>query len=245
MAGPGARFKGAGRLVVPPAWSAESHRHDCFGAIVVWTGALAARLPGRELTLSPGNVAIWRPGRPHRERVAGTRPCDFSFFLYAASRPPDWECVHDGDGRMRLVTQWLLEEQSSPYVRTQRVLDAHLASFLAEYGKCGAPSAPTIVDAVRAYARERLADRPAVDDLAAVVHMSRAHFIRTYRKLAGHPLMEDVRRLRIEAARDLIVTTDLPLKAIAARAGFADEFHLAHVFRRHLDVPPSYFRRSD
>jgi len=238
-----AEFLGVGRLRVSSSWRAEPHAHDHREVILVTTGMLGVTSGDGDMVLRSGDVVIYLPGSVHRERVKGRGNCELVFFSYRSPVAPAVERAQDRDGRMRVIAKWLLEEQSSTHVAKRRVLDAHLASFLAEFEKAAARGEPTIVDDVREYARGRLGDRLAIDELAAHVHMSRAHFIRTYRKIAGRPPMEDIRLMRIEAARDLIVTTKLPLKAVAPRVGFADEFHLAHVFKQHLGVPPSYFRR--
>ena len=55
--------------------------------------------------------------------------------------------------------------------------------------------------------------------------------------------MEDVRTLRVEYARELILTTNLPLKAIAPMAGMSSEYALSKVFRRVLGTTPGALRR--
>jgi transcriptional regulator GlxA family with amidase domain len=73
--------------------------------------------------------------------------------------------------------------------------------------------------------------------------MSKFHFSRRYRQLTGLTPMEDLRQLRLEAARDLLLTTDLPLKAIAPRTGLGDEYHLSRLFRRAFGIAPGELRR--
>jgi len=77
---------------------------------------------------------------------------------------------------------------------------------------------------------------------ALVGTLSKFHFIRRYRTLTGRTPMEDLRLIRIEAARDLLLTTNLPLKEIAPRCGLGDEYHLSRLFRRYQDVTPSELR---
>jgi transcriptional regulator GlxA family with amidase domain len=54
--------------------------------------------------------------------------------------------------------------------------------------------------------------------------------------------MEDVRFLRIERARELIMTTNAPLKTIAEATGIANVYHLSHLFRQRLGTPPGALR---
>jgi transcriptional regulator GlxA family with amidase domain len=72
--------------------------------------------------------------------------------------------------------------------------------------------------------------------------MSKFHFIRSYRQATGLTPMDHVRRLRVDHALSLLLTTDLPQKQIAGHAGFANPHHMARYFRRYLDRTPTSFR---
>jgi AraC-like DNA-binding protein len=238
--GPRCRF--VGRLVVRTPWRREAHAHDFAEAIVVRGGSMVVTSDGRRLTSSAGDVFVYPPGFSHSERVKGGAPLDILFFGFrdrVRSRPLS---AHDHSGRLRVISEWLLQEQRTSHARKQRTMDGLLAAFLAEFEKAAAPRPDTLVESTREYVREHLSQRLRVEELAAHAGMSRAHFIRAFRRAAGRPPMADVRLQRAEAARELIVTTDLPLKAIAPQVGLADEFHLSRTVRRVLGVPPGYFR---
>lgn len=49
---------------------------------------------------------------------------------------------------------------------------------------------------------------------------------------------------RIDAACAMLQHTDLTVRAIAARAGFGDEFHFSRMFKQVTGLPPSAFRRQ-
>jgi AraC-like DNA-binding protein len=52
-----------------------------------------------------------------------------------------------------------------------------------------------------------------------------------------------VSRRRVERAKEMMVTTDQPLTAIASRCGFADQSHFGRVFRRLVGPSPGDWRR--
>ncbi len=82
-----------------------------------------------------------------------------------------------------------------------------------------------------------------VDDLAAQVPMSPAHFSRAFKLATGVTPHAHVMRRRVEAARRLVATTPHGLGHLAERTGFADASHLARHFRRHVGVTPGEYRR--
>lgn len=80
--------------------------------------------------------------------------------------------------------------------------------------------------------------------LAAQVGMSRATFIRHFAKLTGANPMAFVAQARLDHATELLRTTTLPVKLVAARSGFADRSHFSRAFRRAHGCDPSQFRRG-
>jgi transcriptional regulator GlxA family with amidase domain len=53
-----------------------------------------------------------------------------------------------------------------------------------------------------------------------------------------------VRRVRTEAAAQLLVSTPLPLNAVARRCGFGSTESLRQAFLDRYDMPPSRYRRQ-
>jgi AraC family transcriptional regulator, arabinose operon regulatory protein len=49
-------------------------------------------------------------------------------------------------------------------------------------------------------------------------------------------------RLRLERARDLLTTTDLPVGAVAQACGYADPFWFSRAFRREVGISPQAWR---
>ncbi|MFX9181128.1 helix-turn-helix domain-containing protein, partial [Acinetobacter baumannii] len=66
---------------------------------------------------------------------------------------------------------------------------------------------------------------------------------RHYRKLVGKTPARAIEAIRVEAARDLLSTTNLPIKLIAERCGFGTEDTMRRSFLRAISVPPQDYRR--
>ncbi len=80
----------------------------------------------------------------------------------------------------------------------------------------------------------------ALDDLAAVSHLSPYHFARLFKISTGLPPHQYVIARRIERAKQLLRDgNDLSLAQIAARAGFWDQGHFTRHFKRLVGVTPS------
>jgi transcriptional regulator GlxA family with amidase domain len=86
-------------------------------------------------------------------------------------------------------------------------------------------------------------DQPlSVDALADVAGMSPRNFSRSFAKATGIPPGRYVELMRLNRARELLETSDAPIKEIAQAAGFGREERLRRAFSRHLAVEPSRYR---
>lgn len=89
-----------------------------------------------------------------------------------------------------------------------------------------------------------LSERLTLDGLAAVAHLSRYHFARTFRRITGASPMEYVLQRRIERARALLRDGRHRIGDIAIDLGFFDQSHFARSFRRATGTPPGRYARE-
>jgi AraC family transcriptional regulator len=80
--------------------------------------------------------------------------------------------------------------------------------------------------------------------LAREAGMSVSHFIRGFRQSTGKSPHQFLLHRRVEKARALMRDPRMSLTEVAIASGFADQHHLARVFRRITNVTPSIYRRS-
>jgi LacI family transcriptional regulator len=83
-----------------------------------------------------------------------------------------------------------------------------------------------------------------VDDLLKVVPLSRASLERRFRQYLNRTPLQEIRRVRIAHARQLLMATDLTLKDIASRCGYAAPSRLIEAFQQETGQSPSAYRRQ-
>lgn len=91
---------------------------------------------------------------------------------------------------------------------------------------------------------EHLASNLRVEALAARAAMSPRHFARVFVRETGTTPLQFVDRARANMARELLEDSRLPLKAIAARCGYANPDTLRRAFLRVWGVSPAHYRRA-
>lgn len=82
-----------------------------------------------------------------------------------------------------------------------------------------------------------------VEDVAEAARTSVGHLTREFRAHFGTPPHRYLIKLRVNRARDLLASTDLPIAVIAYECGFAHQEHLTRHFKRELDATPAAYRR--
>jgi AraC family transcriptional regulator len=79
--------------------------------------------------------------------------------------------------------------------------------------------------------------------LAQVAGFSPAHFVCLFKNSLGCSPYQHVLRTRLSRARDLLLTSDLPIVTIAAETGFGSQSHLTSACVRAFKLPPGQLRR--
>ena len=94
-----------------------------------------------------------------------------------------------------------------------------------------------------AWALERIADNPSVDQFAATAAMSRRTFYREFETMMGTTPRRWLNGQKIVLACRVLETTDLPISEVAHRSGFTDQSSLWRHFTRQLGLSPVSYRR--
>jgi AraC family transcriptional regulator len=82
-------------------------------------------------------------------------------------------------------------------------------------------------------------------DLAAAAGGSRFHFVRAFKNIAGVTPCHYVLQRRVERAKIMLSTTELPLAAVAGACGFHHSTRFARSFARLVGKSPTRFRAQE
>lgn len=91
---------------------------------------------------------------------------------------------------------------------------------------------------------KRLANPPSISEAAAACGLSPSRLGGLFRKCIGQAPQQWLEQTRLNRARDLLLTTGLPVKLVAAACGYNDQRHFATRFRRSFGLTPTRCRRK-
>jgi AraC family transcriptional regulator len=159
------------------------------------------------------------------------------------------------DLTLRRLVEVLLNEKHEGFLSGSLFLDG-LATALAIYllrrysvaspteGNFAGGMAPATLRRCVEFMEAHLEGDLRLTDLAREAGVSTSHFLRSFRQSTGKTPYQFLLHQRVERAKFLMHDHRVPLTEVALASGFADQHHLARVFRRIMGVPPSSYRRS-
>jgi AraC family transcriptional regulator len=91
--------------------------------------------------------------------------------------------------------------------------------------------------------KAKLDGQIALSQVARECKLSVSHFVRAFKQTIGQPPYRWLLQQRIEAAKELLLHSGLPMVEIALKCGFADQACFIRAFRKLLDTTPGEWRR--
>ena len=105
-------------------------------------------------------------------------------------------------------------------------------------------SGDAALERVRRFIRRNDHHGVSLATLAAVAGLSTKTLISKYTAAYGQDPLEDLRKRRLDKARNLLTGTDLPINDVAASCGFSSQANFYNYFLRHTGVSPTTYRAA-
>jgi transcriptional regulator GlxA family with amidase domain len=94
------------------------------------------------------------------------------------------------------------------------------------------------------YMEKNFAERVTLDELAACCHVSRRHFFRLFEQAVGVAPMEYLKKVRLQKAAAMLLTTDSNVTEVAFACGFNDSNYFSSLYHKEFGLSPSRFKRE-
>ena len=94
------------------------------------------------------------------------------------------------------------------------------------------------------FIREHAHEGINVQDVVAAAGLARRVLERRFRTLVGRTLHDEIRRVQMQRAKDLLASTELSLSDIAERTGFRHVEYFTVAFKREMGQPPGVYRKE-
>ncbi len=151
-----------------------------------------------------------------------------------------------------LPATWRGEYEKLPYLDRERVRQITPLLETFALGLLKMLEAVLLVDRsptgrraeVQRFLRYHFAEPVRIPALAEALHLSPSRTSHLVKEMFGQSFQELLKTERIQAAKNLLQTSDLTLNRIAKLVGLCDEFHFSRLFKATVGIPPGRFRRE-
>jgi len=236
-----------GRLKVKCGWHSvlgrHSHQHNEI--LLILGGFLNVHVNEESFQARKGDAIFYAPGIKHFESADSKEGADFIFFSVPASRKINSKfIVKDTSRKLLTLAHWIAEERERPFEKRKKLLQLYIDVVILELERFSKEKPNSPLSHIRNYMADNLTAKHDISSLAKKAGISKFHFIRKYQKYFGISPIQDLLRMRLEAACNLLITTEMTLKQIAEKTGFCDQYHFSRIFKKYLEITPGYFRNK-
>lgn len=232
---------------IPGRTRFRRHGHDAVHLVAVVAGGFVERAGGGLEDVGPGSVRLSPPTRHEIDFAPRGARCLVLELEPDAVPPPRRSLFLRDDPRLGALVGALARALHRRDVGRVLAVEASEAELLAQIRRRQEGRTPLPPPRWLIRARELLHDvhpPPALGALAGLVGVHRVTLARAFRDHFGCAVGTYARRVRLERARRLLARDDLPLAAVAAAAGFADQAHLTRACRAAFGNTPGGLRRT-
>ncbi|UIJ82130.1 GlxA family transcriptional regulator [Rhizobium leguminosarum] len=103
-------------------------------------------------------------------------------------------------------------------------------------------STDAVINKCQAWLAMNYKTRAPVAAMVALSGLPERSFIRRFTKAAGMTPLNYVHAVRLEEAKQILETTDLPIEAVANEMGYEDASFFSRLFRRETGITPAHYR---
>ncbi len=102
----------------------------------------------------------------------------------------------------------------------------------------------TDVDRAKQYILDNLSKNFTVRDVADHVHLSPEYFTKVFKARTGQNIKNYILQVKLDVAKDLLATPNIPVSMIAAEIGYDNFSHFTQIFKKYENITPTEYRKK-
>lgn len=83
------------------------------------------------------------------------------------------------------------------------------------------------------------------DSFAQALGYGRTNFFKKVKQLTGMSPNDYIKKIRMEEAASLLISTNMTAAEVAFKCGFEDQYYFSKSFKKYYGLPPSQYRKGD
>lgn len=253
-------FHWCGFFETKQAWRHESRANPDYELMIGVKGTLYLAFDDKEVLLNPGEMLLIEPNCSFR----GSRDSEQVSFYWLHFAVEGFSCSKETDDKswqlpfyandLLLDNELVLLQQMQMIKQDglldHRLLDSYcytlLLSISEKFKAAQQTESPRhfLTDYVKQFLRLNFQTTLTVEQIAHYFGYNKAYLSHLFSKEVGMTLTQYLNSIRLEAARQQLLTTSDPIQEIASNNGFTDEKYFSRLFTRRYSLAPSGYRKK-
>lgn len=245
------------------ALSSGLHGHNHFLITLITRGEGVQTLNGEEIAFRKGDLFILSPADFHKNTLIDGESYDYFgvkfkyelldpalFDMCVMERFPAHISLSDSAySRISAAFEVLCDEYSSgrrgtaSEVLMRGLIEQIFILALRELPPKEAGSSGFFVNRVIGFVQSNFRERLTVSDAAAFVGYTPNYFNSIFHRAFGETFGTYLRNMRLDYAKNLLLSGDLPLTVIAIESGFGSLSHFSRIFKSEIGESPTEYRK--
>lgn len=101
-----------------------------------------------------------------------------------------------------------------------------------------------VIEEAEAYIQKNFGKEISLDDVSREVNISPYYFSKIFKESTGKNFIEYVTEIRIEKAKELLLTSDYSMKEICLMTGYSDPNYFSRAFKKNVGVTPTEYKEK-
>ena len=233
----------------------ENGRLD-YQIIYVYKGAGHFCLDQKWTRLPAGHVILYRPMEPQQYHYYAKDRPEIYWIHFTGSQCEDVlerygmaNCYIGESLSVRQLFQYIITELQLKKLHYENIVLANFSILLStihrSFEQTLRPCENNFtIDRLICELNSKYMQNWTVPDMADFCKLSNSYFSHTFRERMGVSPMRYLNRLRIEKAKDFLMTGSMPVATAAQLAGFDDPLYFSRVFKKSTGIAPNEFYHS-
>lgn len=233
-----------------------------YQLLYVLEGCLHFKVKGEEIKAPKGTAVLFRPNEPQVYDNFGCEGTETFWIIFTGSKVEDLlnEC-----GMPNLPVSFINAGSTADYpnifnemiVELQlkrpnydKIANLLLKKILIEINRHSTDKSyyqNEIVNQIiksSHYFNDNYNTKISIDDVAARLHMSPCWYIKNFKQIIGMTPMQYIVSKRLSMAKNLLISSNLPLSEISEMIGYDNPLYFSRLFKKHSGITPSDYRKQ-
>lgn len=240
----------------------DLHWHDCFEIELLLRGSAVQVLNGQRYEMQPGDIYLLNPTDFHSIETEGAVVYNIMFSEEMLDEDVLQKILsidkniifrlsqHELHSAEFMISQMLYEFENTAIYSDSVIKNLMECLFILILRKCGLSERESEVgenDSIRKsvlYIHSRFRDNPTLEQVASVAGLNKNYFSGLFHESTGKTYKEYLNSLKLEHAKKLVLTSNIPVTEICFASGFNSLTNFLRVFKEAYSFSPTAMRKN-